>query len=387
MNKTISNSILASTLALTLNSIAQASLPTTPILNFTDGVNSCIIGGTFPTCVHGISSVATGSYFAMDLNANGFTVQDQLAISSAGTGLTLETAQGIGEIDLDWAFGGNNGRHQTLNALTTINTGINTYNVNMAGWTVNWGAEGNIDMGTGAPATLTCAVDCANGDTFTLEYEATVPTGAFTGVPYQLHLEGTVGQAGPPPPTQDISIVLNGGSNQECASTGGNTITANVDITTSDVNDIVSVNWLLNNVSVGSGNSIDTFASLGIHELSVEVTTVDSGTFIRSTPVTIADNTNPNLDILFINQKTGDEITQVSRQFKNTVKIIFNATDICDPELISTGYATQSDFVDNNSTIEIDKGKLITTAVNVSGYSSDSSNNSTHINATLLIVD
>jgi len=171
---------------------ALAALPAKAVLNFTDGINGCNIGGVFPVCDFDQTTVFPGSYFAMDLtNVGIFEPNERVAMVNAGTGITLETAQVQGAIDLDWLFGGNLGRHLTDNALVYTSTGANTYSVNMAGWVVNWGNEGDVDMGSNS-AVLTCAVDCAIDDTFILEYTAVVPTGSFEGINYQLHLEGTI---------------------------------------------------------------------------------------------------------------------------------------------------------------------------------------------------
>ncbi|MFK5985341.1 MAG: Ig-like domain-containing protein [Pseudomonadota bacterium] len=172
---------------------AQAALPAKPVLNFTDGVNGCQAGGTYPACNYGATTVTPGSYFTMDLNNIGvFDPEERIAMENAGTGITLDTAQVVGAIDLDWSFGGRLGRHHILNALAYTSTGVSTYAVNMTGWTVNWGQEGDINMGAGAAAILTCAVDCTEGDTFTLDYTTVVPTGSFAGINYQLHLEGVI---------------------------------------------------------------------------------------------------------------------------------------------------------------------------------------------------
>ena len=389
---------MAMVIGASVNFSVSAALPFNTQLEFDPGSSSSY------------GKVLSGSYFGMDTNGDGIVRSQERTPLSQHNGLIIGTIQAatgshIGYpdgtespgIDAPWSFFSHTGMHYTSSPSNVIsNDGAGHVTLDFSGFGVTWNGIAMIDMGglawegnNDGEAVLTCQVRCALGERYTLDYSATVPASdsGFGGVRYNFHLEGTVSQAGPPVPTQDLALTLNGGSNQECASTGGNTITANADITTSDVNDIVSVNWLLDNVSIGSGNSIETFASLGSHELRVEVTTVESGTLIRSTPVNISDNTSPNLDIVFIDQKTGDKITQVSSQFKNTVQITYEATDICDPEPISAGHATQSEFVGNNSTIEIDKGILKATAVNVSGNSRDSSNNRAYSNATLLVVD
>lgn len=190
----------------TTSSHTQAALPSKAILNFESGIISCQAGGTFPTCQYGATTVQTGSYFSMDLTDIGtFNETERTPILSASNGLTLTGAQTAGAIDLDWTFASVFGRHLTNNALAETLTGTNTYNINMAGWIVNWGAEGDIDMGAGT-ATLTCNTDCTLGDTFVLSYDTTVPSGSFTGTNYELHLEGTISSSNTPPISGNVTI-------------------------------------------------------------------------------------------------------------------------------------------------------------------------------------
>jgi hypothetical protein len=63
----------------------------------------------------------------------------------------------------------------------------------MTGWNVHWN-DGDIDMGQGADAIVTCGNTCEVGDSFTLDYNAVVPSGSFIGVAYQFHITGTIGE-------------------------------------------------------------------------------------------------------------------------------------------------------------------------------------------------
>lgn len=209
--------IIGSTIALALTSSlsvgsANAALAADAILDFAAGVGSCQAGGTFPACSYGATTTSSGSYFAMDTSAGGLPgvldESERVLISSAGTGVTLGQTQARGEIDNKWDFSNNPGEHYTNltdgDGINVVSASGNTATINMSGWTVWWGnvaagEDGPINMGTGADAIVTCAVDCAVGDTFALDYEATVPSGGFTGVLYGLHLEGVIGAAAAPP--------------------------------------------------------------------------------------------------------------------------------------------------------------------------------------------
>ncbi len=204
MKKSLSlvGSAIALALSAGVSSNASATLVSNAVLNFSNGVNACQAGGTYPNCNYSATTV-NGSYFVMDTNGNGVLEQtERVALANAGTGITLGTPQARGAVDLTWAFGGNPGEHYTQGVNGTDTNGIsvatasgNTATIDMAGWTVWWGAAGTagpIDMGAGANAVVTCTVDCGVGDAFTLDYQAIVPSGGFAGFGYGLHLEGTV---------------------------------------------------------------------------------------------------------------------------------------------------------------------------------------------------
>jgi hypothetical protein len=108
-------------------------------------------------------------------------------------------------IDNAWGFFGNTGMHQSTSATNVLDASGNVAHVNFSGWGVTWNGIANIDMSSGAfgstsvwtsgVANVVCATDCGDGDTYTLDYHATVPQGdpsGFGGVKYALHLEGTV---------------------------------------------------------------------------------------------------------------------------------------------------------------------------------------------------
>jgi hypothetical protein len=217
------------------------------------------------------------------------------------------------------------------------------------------------------------------------------PSG-FGGVYYTVHLEGVINPGSPLPPTRKVSIQLTGGNSQECSSFDGKVIEATVNITTTDINDIVSVNWELDGAAVGSGDSIAVAASLGDHTLSVYVDTLASGSFDSSEPVTVKDTTPPELDIHFIDLRTGDEITEVTGDGKNYVSVRYDVVDVCDPASTATGTAVPVHTIDDGDIMLIDKKKLATTtlgssAVQVSAEATDATGNRRQRGATLLIAD
>lgn len=175
--------------AASMSSAANAALASNANLDF----NDFVLGGYYGTAVVG------GSYFAMDTDGSGtFITKERTGITKA-TGLAVNTAQAAGTIDNSWVFFGPSGSHSTLSATTILSQTASSADLDFSGWTVDWNNT-EINMGSGASGgvgTVVCAVNCSLGDTFSLDYFATVPndgTTNFGNVSYMVHLEGTIGE-------------------------------------------------------------------------------------------------------------------------------------------------------------------------------------------------
>ena len=178
---------------------AQASLASTAVLSFDLGTKFCVIGGTFPNCTYGVTNITSGSFFGMDTDGNGLGGNEKTAIESLN-GIAIGTTQPAIDIDKTWIFFCNPGNHQsTSNVNILSDDGAGNVTLDFSGWNVTWNMIPSIPMGAGASngiATMTCAASCSVGDTYVLDYLATVPAGdpsGFGNVDYTLHLEGTVG--------------------------------------------------------------------------------------------------------------------------------------------------------------------------------------------------
>ena len=397
----------------------QAALPADAILAFDPGQTVCIIGGTPPNCDFFLQDVS-GSYFAMDFDGSGdFGANEKTAIEmNEGVRLgDIQPALGshggapdgseIASVDMPWLFFGNTGMHQTTLPVVIINgddgTGDNTASIDFSGWGVTWNGIPNIPLGgdnanfpseTGA-AIITCSSACNVGDSFSLDYLAHVPLGdpsGFGGVYYTVHLEGVINPGSALPPTKSVSIQLAGGNLHECSSPEGSVIEANANIITTDINDITSVNWTLDGADAGSGNPVSINSPLGEHTISVVVDTLASGIFQSSESVIVSDNTPPELNILFIDRRSGAQITEVSGNGKHFVTVRYDVVDTCDPGATASGVAVPVHAVENGDAIIIKMKKLATatlgtSAINVSADAIDDSGNRRHREAKLLILD
>lgn len=222
----------------TMSSQVQAALPIDPVLNFNSGVQTCLLGaGTPPDNCTYVVVVETGSYFGMDTNGNGSVISSERTPLVTNDGLkigSIQSASGTHSgapdgtespgIDQAWAFFANTGLHFTAsNSSALSNNGTGSETIDMSGWRVTWNGIEAINMGSGAweayanngnavnpdgVGILTCGNTCEDGDTFVLEYSATVPLGdpsGFGGVAYNLYLEGTIGTFNTAPVTTNLA--------------------------------------------------------------------------------------------------------------------------------------------------------------------------------------
>lgn len=163
-----------------------------------------------------------GSYFAVDTDNDGvFTPYESLVMTPGSNGGLLigqtqlatvnQDGSGTAPFDSPWQFLGNYGAHQSTSPVTIVSDDSNgNVQLDFSGWGATWNVIANIPLG-GDPAnfasetglaTVTCAVDCSDGDYFTLDYAAHVPLddpSGFGGVYWGIHLEGVVVSAVPVP--------------------------------------------------------------------------------------------------------------------------------------------------------------------------------------------
>lgn len=397
MKKTMLNKTVLLALTTMASFSANAQLQGSSTLNFNPGV----LGGYYGNVL------VSGSYFGMDTNGDGTVTKSERSPISQNRGVILGTTQVAtgshsgqpngtesSNIDQPWSFFGNTGMHQTSSPTFVLSSTGNVATVDFSGWAVTWNGIPGIPMGGGAwggnangVAEITCAVDCALGDTYILDYTATVPQGdpsGFGGVGYAVHLEGKISSD---VFTQGVNIRVAGGNAHECSLIGGSQIEATAEIITNDMNDISSIVWSLDGAIIGNGNVINAFVPLGDHELSVDVETVDSGLVQNSTTVTVDDNTAPELAIRFVDQRSGQDVTEVSSRGKHFVTVKHDAVDVCDSSPVTNGVVSAVNLADNGHTIAIVRGVLATSAVSVSASAIDASGNASQASAQLLIVD
>ncbi len=208
-----------------LGSPSYAALSPNAILNFDPGVTTTNSGGD--------SVVKSGSFFGMDRNSpfnnippnertalvqnDGLFIGKTQAASGSHTGAPNGTE--VEGLDKAWSFVSNTGIHYTTSPINILSDdGNGNVTLDFIGWTVTWNSVPAIPINstawqpgfTDAVAKLTCTTDCSDGDSYTLDYFATVPDPCggcnFENVPYQLFLTGTISVPNSPPTADNAAI-------------------------------------------------------------------------------------------------------------------------------------------------------------------------------------
>ena len=153
-------------------------------------------------------NVSSGSFFAVDGNGDyKITGVEKIAVSQGTTGITIGKANtALGEINAPWFLFGDVGPgYDRVSTPVTSGTG----GLDLSGWMVTWTnyvGPTVIDLGTGAWQVLNASSGMPTsgytngtgifnwsgvyGDSYTLDYSATVQSGPFIGIQWALHLEG-----------------------------------------------------------------------------------------------------------------------------------------------------------------------------------------------------
>ncbi|VAW68715.1 hypothetical protein MNBD_GAMMA09-1860 [hydrothermal vent metagenome] len=194
---------LAAVLTVGMSVPASAALSSNALLNFLPGVVTSTSSGA--------QLVNSGSYFGFDFNGDGRVAAAERTAISQNEGLKISQAQrlpgggtGIENAVIDlWRSFGDTGTHWTsLPANILTDDGAGEVTIDLTGWTANLNGNQNISLGSGAwggfvdgVAQINCALDCSDGDTYTLDYTATVPPldpSGKGGLAYLYHLEGRI---------------------------------------------------------------------------------------------------------------------------------------------------------------------------------------------------
>jgi len=190
-----------------------------------------------------------------------------------------------------------------------------------------------------------------------------------------------------PGPGIKVSITVDGGEVQECATTGGSfvSMTANVDLLGGAA--LASLEWFVDGEPAGNTETIEPFLSLGDHTVQIIAETIDGLVATDSVHPRVKDDKVPHLDVAFVDSRSGEAITQIDRANVQWVVASFPATDVCDPEPTVDG--TVSFPVNNGDLLKIqgnnDTVLLTASQIEVHATATDASGNWIARTATLTL--
>ena len=191
---------VAAALAATATSVQAVNVSNGDILTITAGVTALDASGN-------ITSVTDGSFFGFDVNFNGKLDGIEMNPLTQGTnGITIgQSPTAPGEIVARQDSYGLEIYHYvklapisggTVDGLDmsgwrmTVNGG--DVDISSGAWQVVNGANGQMPTGGYTDGTAIFSWDGTNGGAYTLDYTGTIAHGGLVGLPYALHLEGTV---------------------------------------------------------------------------------------------------------------------------------------------------------------------------------------------------
>ena len=252
-------------------------------------------------------------------------------------------------IDDPWLFFMVAGAHFTTGPLPVNLVDDTTALVDMSHWWVVWNTL-EIPLGAGVDTlpgtvddfmTVNAGADGVwnTGDEYG-DYNSTIPPDDPTGlggIGYVLHLEGTFNPIPTTEPGILVAINVDGGLTQECAEQGGSTVSFHADVTLLRGAELQSVTWNVDGGDAGTGLDIHPFLSLGGHNVVATAEAVTGQTATASVSVNIEDTTPPDLDVAFIDSRSGEQIQEIERANVQWVIASYPATDLCDPAPATTG--------------------------------------------------
>ncbi len=376
-------------------------------------------------------SIESGSYFSFGggaygtvpiLGEDGLLVGPAQGDTGSGSHGGKPVAGDVGAVTQPWDFFYSTGYDYLSPDNGSGSFGGDTTNgVDMTAWTVTWNTLANIPMGGCSLGDIannagfsTCDQDRDGnddfvdsgtgtfewsgvyGDSYTITYTAHVPAGdpsLFGSIPYDLVLVGKVTTGGPPGPTSKVSIKLPDGDEYECVAGGAN-VTANAVITTTDVNDIASIEWTLDGNPAGSGDSFSGFIALGEQTLKVLVNTVESDAVIDSITLDVSDTLAPEINAAFVSTQTGEEVAALSDLVKSAhhfskIAVSIDVNDACDNNPIvdatlGIDVASEDKFRLNRGKNKLQlQGDMLPESLTLSIGATDATGNTTAVNKTL----
>lgn len=187
-------------------------------------------------------------------------------------------------------------------------------------------------------------------------------------------------------PTMSLSVVVAGGTLQECTSPDGATVALSSNVTIVGNTTLERVDWYIDNVFAGSGTALNRTLPIGMHVVRAEgIATNGFTSDSDQINIEVRDTTAPVLEIQFRNSQ-GQQVTTASI---GGYSVHFVLSDVCDPAPVVTAASAQpvmdvseGDTIVINSVTDV---QLPTTAVEVTATARDINGRGTTASASLTI--
>lgn len=260
----------------------------------------------------------------------------------------------------------------------------------------NYGGAENFDLPPD-PGTLKVNWLIPNGDgTYKVSFQwshdittADDPSLIFTNFTARWILEGTITTADGGLPRVEVDIDVPGGATQECSVTDGSFVSLVADVQLFNGAELAAVSWVIDGESAGTGESIEPFLTLGSHSISVTAESTTGQLSTARTNVAVRDTTAPDLDLAFIDARSGEPVSSIDQRNVHNVITRLQASDICDPDPVTEG--TGGFDVADGGVLKIQSNKnavtLTTNSLILRATATDASHNSASQEQTLTITD
>lgn len=267
--------------------------------------------------------------------------------------------------------------------------GVNGLFLDLSNFAWDW--SGNRVSGAPDPGALAVTSD---GTNFTAEWSSLVSTGPFAGQTSYWYMEGTyttTGQTGnctPLPVT--AAMTIEGGSTQECTEYGGNTVGLTAAILLQPDVEVATIEWFVDGLNVGSGESLMHFIAAGEHEIELLVTTTTGITANDLETIVIQDTTPPDLEVAFLSVRTGEPVDTAGGTGSKFVITSILATDVCDIDpLIEADLVMPVSAVEDGQIIRVGKDKIKSdiSVIRLVATASDAAGHATTEQAVLQLVE
>jgi hypothetical protein len=187
-----------------------------------------------------------------------------------------------------------------------------------------------------------------------------------------------------------VTIDVSGGLTQECTEIGGSIVNLTAQYTLYGGEVLKSIEWFVDGDNAGSGESISPFLNLGQHDIEVIATTTSGATSSNSITVDVTDTVAPSINLKFLDTRTSNEITTISKNKLSFVTASYSAMDVCDLNPQTTGSVTAFD-VESEDIITVlgrhNSIQLMTTSLALRVTATDASGNASDEQATLSVSD